>query len=219
MTEDSQLLRTTETSLRVIEAMREAVPPELADRVTARAGDYRTDDLGEGDDLALVFNVVHAHDPAENAALFERVGDALAPGGRIAVLDQWEGSGRTPVGRAGLRFVALTYLTTLGATVYSTDEVADWLRSAGFTDVRTRSVGPLSGIGVVEGTLPRGSLHDEPSSRAVGRDTDRSHRPERRRTVTITGETPNVHNPRWVIDGQDGWARHGFTPREGLPVG
>ena len=133
-----------------VEAARADVSADVADRVRFQAGDYRSDGLGSGYDLALVFNVVHAHDPAENVALLERVRMALAPGGRVAVLDQWEGSARTPVGRAGLRFVALTYLTTLGATVYPRDEVAGWLREAGFTDIDATSVGPLSGMGLLQ---------------------------------------------------------------------
>ncbi|MBX0325979.1 hypothetical protein EGH21_23465 [Halomicroarcula sp. F13] len=135
-----------------IEAINDEIPAELAERVSVQTGDYHTDDLGDGFDLALLFNVIHAHDPAENTALFERVADSLAPNGRIIVLDQWEGSGRTPVSRAGLRFVALTYLTTLGATVYAHEEVMSWLREAGFTDVSRQSVGPLSGLALIEAT-------------------------------------------------------------------
>lgn len=135
-----------------VEAISDDIPVELAERISTRAGDYRTNDLGEGYDLALLFNVVHAHDPAENVALFERTADALGPNGRVIVLDQWEGSGRTPVSRAGLRFVALTYLTTLGATVYAHEEVVSWLREAGFTDIDRQSVGPLSGLALIEAT-------------------------------------------------------------------
>lgn len=54
------------------------------------------DNFGEGYDLALLFNVIHAHDPAENIALLKRTADTLGPNGRVIVLDQWEGSGRTP---------------------------------------------------------------------------------------------------------------------------
>lgn len=118
---------------------------ELDDRVTTRGADYLVDDLGEGFDLALAFNIVHAHDRAETVRLFERVHGALAPGGRIAVLDQFVGSARTPVGRAGLGFVALTYLATLGATLPAFDEVAEWLGDAGFEGIeRTaiRAAGP-----------------------------------------------------------------------------
>lgn len=133
-----------------VEAIHDDIPDPLASRIDTQAGDYLTDELGDGYDLALLFNVVHAHDPETNVVLFERVAEALSPGGRIAVLDQWEGSGRTPVSRVGLRFVALTYLTTLGADIYSHEEVGSWLREAGFFDVRRRSVGPLSGLAIVE---------------------------------------------------------------------
>jgi hypothetical protein len=135
-----------------IEAISNEIPTELAERISTQAGDYRTDDLGEGYDVALLFNVIHAHDPAENTALFKRVADSLAQNGRIIVLDQWEGTGRTPVSRAGLRFVALTYLTTLGATVYAHEEVTSWLREAGFADIDRKSVGPLSGLALIEAT-------------------------------------------------------------------
>ncbi len=133
-----------------VQAVQDDIPADISERVGTRVGDYHTDELGEGYDLALVFNVIHAHEPVENTALFERVADALAPGGRIVVLDQWEGSGRTPVSRAGLRFVALTYVTTLGADVYEYEAVSKWLREAGFTDIRRQSVGPLSGQAIVE---------------------------------------------------------------------
>jgi SAM-dependent methyltransferase len=128
----------------------------VGDRVSVEGGDYWSDDLGDGYDLALAFNVIHAHDGPENARLFERIADALAPGGRIAVLDQLSGSTRfSAVGRAGLGFVGLTYLTTLGAQIHDAEDVAGWLREAGFRNVdRTpiRRAGP--GNALVTATLP-----------------------------------------------------------------
>ena len=112
----------------------------LDDRVAVAGGDYWTDDLGSGYDVALVFNVIHAHDGDENRRLFERVGEAVSPGGVIAVLDQLSGSGRTPVGRAGIGFVGLTYHATLGAELHPYEDVAGWLRSAGFDDVGRTSI-------------------------------------------------------------------------------
>lgn len=129
----------------------------LEDRVRVRGGDYLTDELGEGYDAALLFNVVHAHDGAENVRLLRRVADALAPGGRVAVLDQLAGSARAPVGRAGLGFVGLTYLVTLGARTHPFADVAEWLRAAGFEDVRRTSIrrgGP--GNALVQAAKPRG---------------------------------------------------------------
>lgn len=127
----------------------------VEDRVDVSGGDYRTDALGTGYDVALVFNVIHAHDGEENRRLFERVAGALEPGGRIAVLDQLEGTARTPVGRAGIGFVGLTYLTTLGADVHSYEDAAGWLRAAGFENVRRSSIrraGP--GNTLVQATKP-----------------------------------------------------------------
>lgn len=128
------------------------VPDDLAGRVETVEGDYHTDDLGDGYDLALVFNVVHAQDPAANTALFRRVADALAPGGRIVVLDQWAGSGRTAMSTAYLRFIALTYLVTLDADIYPDAEARAWLEAAGFTGASTTSVGPISGQAIIEAT-------------------------------------------------------------------
>lgn len=128
------------------------VPDDLDERVETVAGDYHIDDLGKGFELALVFNVVHAQDPAANTALFRRVADALEPGGRIVVLDQWAGFGRTPMSRAYLRFISLTYLTTLDADIYPAEAATGWLEDAGFTDVSSTSVGPLSGQAIIEVT-------------------------------------------------------------------
>lgn len=138
-------------------AREEITAAGLGDRIETRGGDYLTDDLGGGYDVVLAFNVVHAHDGPTNAALFERIADALAPGGRVAVLDQLAGTARTPVGRAGQEFVRLTYTATLGARTYPADEVAAWLRAAGLRNVeRTaiRRAGP--GNDLVEATKPGG---------------------------------------------------------------
>ena len=126
-------------------ARREIRAAGVEERVDTTPGDYWTDDLGTGYDVALVFNVVHAHDDAANRRLLRRVAGALKPGGTVAVLDQFAGSARTPVGRTGLGFIGLTYLATLGAETHPHEAVAEWLRAAGFEDVRRtpiRRAGP-----------------------------------------------------------------------------
>jgi 2-polyprenyl-3-methyl-5-hydroxy-6-metoxy-1,4-benzoquinol methylase len=106
-------------------------------RLTFEAGDYTTDALGEGYDAALLFNVVHAHDGPETVALLERVRAALRPGGTLYVLDQFEGTARTPMARATVGFVGLTYLVTLGQRAHDVTDVETWLAEAGF-EVRDR---------------------------------------------------------------------------------
>lgn len=128
----------------------------LEDRVTTRGADYLREDLGDGFDVALAFNVVHAHDRGETVRLFERAHDALDPGGRLAVLDQFVGSARTPVGRAGLGFVALTYLVTLGASLPAFDDVVESLGDAGFEGIeRTAIRGAGPGNTLVQATKRR----------------------------------------------------------------
>lgn len=104
-------------------------------RVGTIAGDFLADDLGEGFDLALCCNVVHGLSPEENRRLLGRVADAVDSGGHVAVLDQFEGSAPTPVGRAGLALVDLAYLATIGGRTYPADDVEEWLTEAGFEDV------------------------------------------------------------------------------------
>lgn len=91
------------------------------------------DDLGEGYDDVLLFNVTHAPDPATVQTLFERADDALASGGRLVVPDQFEGGGRMNAGRAAVAFSTLTDRITLGQSVHVADGVADWLGDAGFS--------------------------------------------------------------------------------------
>lgn len=124
----------------------------VADRVSFRAGDYLTDELGTEYDLALVFNALHAHDPETNTELLGRVFDALAPGGRIAVMEEFTGEGPTPIARTATRFIDVTYRVTLGARTYPSADVEGWLREAGFENVRTKRT--QMGVGFVLGERP-----------------------------------------------------------------
>jgi len=59
----------------------------VADRVSFVAGDYHDADLGEGYDLVLLANILHQEKADAAAALVARAAGALAPGGRLAVID------------------------------------------------------------------------------------------------------------------------------------
>ena len=59
----------------------------VADRVKVRAGDLRSDRLGEGYDLVFVSAICHMLSPAENLDLLRRCREALAPGGRVVIQD------------------------------------------------------------------------------------------------------------------------------------
>lgn len=123
--------------------------PELRDRLTFTGGDYLADDL-PGCDVALLFNVIHAHTPAENLALFERVHSALSPDGQIIVMDQFEDGSRFSTVETALGFVALTYRVTLGGRIYPGVDVEQWLDEAGFGHVRRTNLRRAPGVSLLQ---------------------------------------------------------------------
>ena len=103
------------------------------DRVKLVSGDFYTDPLPAGADLAWVSAIVHQNSRQQNRALFESVFAALAPGGRIAIRDILMDAQRTsPVG--GALFAVNMLAATPGGGTYTFDELAADLTSAGFTD-------------------------------------------------------------------------------------
>lgn len=124
----------------------------LDDRITLRGADALTDDLGTDYDLVFCFNVAHGYDPATNCDLFARLRDALASGGRLVVLDQFEGRSRLAMAGAGLELARLVYATALDGAVYEAEQYRTWLRDAGFTDVSVTRFRTMPGIGLLEAT-------------------------------------------------------------------
>ncbi|MFI1828216.1 methyltransferase [Streptomyces sp. NPDC020412] len=118
-----------------ITGLREDAPP---DRVTARAGDYLTDDLGSGYDLVLLFNVVHGHHPEECRELLRRAAKSLSPTGSIAVLDhdREPPAGLGPAAAGFLGTFDLTLWLGQGGGVHHYADLAAWLGEAGLTETR-----------------------------------------------------------------------------------
>ena len=72
-----------------------------ANRVEMRAGDFYTDDLPKGADLAWVSAIIHQNSPDQNRALYRRIAAALEPNGWIYIRDiVMESSGTAPVAGA-----------------------------------------------------------------------------------------------------------------------
>lgn len=112
----------------------------LDGRVSLLPGDYREDDLGNGYDVALLFNIIHAHRPEENIQLLRKVAAALAPNGRVVILDQMGDKAFGPVTRAANSLIALAYFILLGGQTFTSEEVEGWLREAGLAVVSRKSL-------------------------------------------------------------------------------
>ncbi len=120
----------------VIEMARERVGAAgMLERVALVAGDFESDPLPAGHDLAFVSAIIHQNSPAENVALFRKIFAALDPGGRVVVRDHVLSPDRTQP-RSGALFAVNMLVGTEGGNSYTEAEIREALTEAGFTGVR-----------------------------------------------------------------------------------
>lgn len=122
---------------------------------TAAGGDGDPSDVREdeatdaGYDLILLFNVLHGHTADESSLLLARVGRALARGGRVAVLDQFDAAGPTNLADIGVALLDLTYLVTLGGGTPDVDAVNRYLGDAGLIATASQTFRRAPGVRLV----------------------------------------------------------------------
>jgi len=103
----------------------------LAGRAKLVGGDFKTDTLPPGADLAWVSAIVHQNSREENRRLFVKVFQALQPGGRLAIRDILMEPGRTrPV--AGALFAVNMLVGTKRGGTFTLEELREDLAVAGF---------------------------------------------------------------------------------------
>jgi (2Fe-2S) ferredoxin/SAM-dependent methyltransferase len=117
----------------------------LEGRVTTRAGDMLTANLGTGYDLVLLSAICHMFSPEENQRLFGRACQALAPGGRLVIQDFILEADKTSP-RFAVLFSLNMLVGTRAGSDYSEPEYTDWLRRAGFAEVRRIRLPGPSGL-------------------------------------------------------------------------
>lgn len=127
------------STLRVTRRML-AESPALADRVSLRAGNYRTDSFGKREyDLVLLSHITHDESPEINRLMIRKSWEALKPGGRIVVHDFMLDDDRLqPVFGALFSVHMLAY--TEGGRTYTAGEYESWLRETGFARLRRRKI-------------------------------------------------------------------------------
>jgi (2Fe-2S) ferredoxin/predicted O-methyltransferase YrrM len=117
----------------------------VANRVEVRAGDLRSDWLGEGYDLVFVSAICHMLSAGENLDLLRRCREALAPGGRIVIQDFILEADKTAPRFAAL-FALNMLVGTCGGSSYSEPEYAAWLGEAGFREIRHARLPGITGL-------------------------------------------------------------------------
>lgn len=123
----------------------------LLTRVTLVGGDYNTDDLPGGHDLALLSAIIHQNSNQQNVALYKKVFHALDRGGRIIVRDYVMSSDRTRPA-SGALFAINMLVNTEGGNSYTFEEIREGLKEAGFEMVKLLHESEMSSL--VEGFKP-----------------------------------------------------------------
>jgi len=121
---------------RVIPIAREMVgKAKLENRVRFAEGNYNSDELPGGCDLALLSAIIHQNSPEENLTLYRKIYAALETGGVLLIRDHVMDETRTqPPG--GALFALNMLVNTPGGDTYTFSEIRDGLEAAGFDDVK-----------------------------------------------------------------------------------
>lgn len=112
----------------------------LEGRIEFLEGDFMTDDMPTGFDVALLFNIVHGLSPEGNLELFRRVRRTLRPGGKVVILEQIHGTSPLPLTSAVAHILSMTFYHLLGGRVYTEADIRGWLHAAGYTDFRRGNI-------------------------------------------------------------------------------
>ena len=106
----------------------------FAQRVRLVPGDFYKDSLPSGADLAWLGAIVHQNSRAQNRELFDKIREALVPGGRLAIRDIVMEENRTaPV--AGALFAINMLVATPGGGTFTLAELRADLEAQGFGKV------------------------------------------------------------------------------------
>jgi predicted O-methyltransferase YrrM len=117
----------------------------LGERVGTVAGDYFTDELGEGYDVAYIASIIHSLGPQETAALFAKAHRALLPGGMLVVKEFFLDGTRTRPASAS-RFSVNMLIGTERGKAYTYAETREILAGESYGDFQEIELGPRSGL-------------------------------------------------------------------------
>jgi hypothetical protein len=121
----------------------------MQDRIVFREGDILKDDLGQGYDVVLLFNVARAFSRTALDEVLRKVAGALSSGGMIVILDQLVRTLPTPFLTANARLIELELFNSTPQGIHDPEEIVQGLRAAGFGRVTQFALRRSGGQGVI----------------------------------------------------------------------
>lgn len=118
-------------------------------RLYFRSGDLLSDLPGSDYDAVLISSILHIFSPRENLNLLKRVFRAALPGAIIIVRDFLLNRAKTAPPDAALFAVNMLVNTEKG-NAYSAAEIRNWLKTAGFKNIRRIPLNRGAGLLVAE---------------------------------------------------------------------
>ncbi len=106
----------------------------LADRIDFLSGNFYTDTLPSGYDLALLSAIIHQNSQEQNLALYKKILPALIPGGRLVIRDHVMKQNKTAP-KSGALFAINMLVGTPGGGTYTFEEIQAGLAEAGFEKI------------------------------------------------------------------------------------
>jgi ubiquinone/menaquinone biosynthesis C-methylase UbiE/predicted transcriptional regulator len=114
------------------------VDTEFEGRLSWIGGNYLETDYGSAYDLVLLANILHQEVPPQAAEIIRRAAAALAPGGRVVVVDFAIDDAKQEHVLGSLFAINMR---SFGDT-YSEPELREWMEDAELVDVLRQDVGP-----------------------------------------------------------------------------
>ena len=109
---------------------------DVANRIDLFEADFEKESLPSGKyDFMFLGNIIHGLDEAGNQMLFEKIADATASNGTIAILDQYSNVKGSPFVKGVASLIGWNLFLFAGGRAYDFDVVKQWLENVGFHSV------------------------------------------------------------------------------------
>lgn len=106
----------------------------LADRIRLLPGNFLEDSFDGSYQVALMSDILHYQNGADNAALVRKIFDHLEPGGSLVIKDRFLDESRTSPAWT-TAFAVHIMVNTEHGDCFTTEEAMEWMRKAGFGEV------------------------------------------------------------------------------------
>lgn len=123
---------------------------QMNNRIKFVEGNYISDNIGEGFQTALLFNVIHEHTTKENEELISKISQSLLKDGCIIIMDNIHEKKISKTIDYFMKMYDLLYYHSLGGQNYTFAEISRWLKTAGCKKIKRINL-MESGLSLITG--------------------------------------------------------------------